>query len=85
MEYDRPPSGERPDAHTELKAFAFGAGVSYGDDHVYTAVRVQQGIQIGPVTAIVVSELSAADAREFAASLIERAEIVEGTRTDVSS
>lgn len=80
--YKQLPSGERPDdLDTELRAFAFGTCTTAPE---YTAVRIQQAVEIMGVRILVYSELDPKRARDFAAALIERAEIVEGTRTDVT-
>ena len=85
-DYKKLPNGERPEAQIELRAFAFGAAATCGEgEGVYTSVRLQQAVDLMGVRTIVYSELEPAEARSFAQALIERAEVVEGTRTEVSS
>lgn len=74
------PNGERPPEMVDIEAFAFGVGVAH-DDEVHTAVKIQQGLDFLGLRFCVYSELTPDQAREFARDLVERAEIVEGTRT----
>lgn len=76
------PNGQRPDQMLDVKAFAFGQGVAYDDDHKFTSVKLQQGVEFDGLRFCIYSELTPAQARDFAQQLIERAEIVEGTRKE---
>lgn len=65
-----------PDPVFEVTAYAFGVAVDSGDDRV----QLKQALHLEGGDVVVVSRLSPADARGFAAELINGADIVDGVK-----